>query len=404
MIENIANSNSTNESRATVLGRLKNSQALLVDGDDLVIEQRNQIFRLDKNGQREHLFKFKSTALSKLLNRSRLLYRLRRRGVFSAAIHDGSYFFARQGELWSFAPGQAKPTLEFEFPRGNGPLQFTSISDVPEFDSSIYFGEYFRNDSALPVDIFRRNTDGTWDVCYTFGEGEINHVHTMIPDRFNNCIWILTGDFDNAAAIWKAEKNFESVKRVVSGHQKFRSCVAYATPRGLLYATDSQFETNQIRLLTEENGEWVSIALHQLNGSCIDGCELRDYLVFSTATEPNTYWTHVESPTRLGRLWGYLIWLFDNRPGPGILLNQTDIVVCKKNDMDQISIIHSVEKDIFPYRLFQFGRAKFPIGKNDSNRLHAYFIATKQNDLCTVSWQLSDVHDERLSKTSFDGE
>ena len=384
----------TNRTRSeiAILNRLKNTQVLLIDDDSLIVAKRDRVFRIFDNGEQQHLFDFESSWSSVFLDRSRLLYRLRRCGVFSSGKHDGIFFFSRRGKIWSFAKGQTQPRMEFAVPDGNGPLTFTSINDLPSFESSIYFGEYFGNSSRRPIRLFRRDDKGQWEACYSFNEGQIEHVHGMVPDPINNCVWILTGDFGSGAAIWRARNNFEEVELVVGGAQKFRSCVGFPTPQGLLYATDSQLETNQLRLLSNKDGSWESRVLCQINGSCIDGCELKDYFVFSTATEPGK----VIKPTSIiQKLWAKFLFFFDNRPGPGILSNQTDIVVCPKNNIEQSSVVYSVKKDIFPFGLFQFGRAKFPFGENRSNRLHAYFVATKENDLSSLSWQLPEISQQQ---------
>ena len=115
--------------------------------------------------------------------------------------------------------------------------------------------------------------------------------------------------------------------------------------------------------------------LFDLNGSCIYGCELKDYFIFSTSTEPSDKSSNIISK------------LLDNKPGPGILENKSDIVsYCKTSK--KCTVLTSKKKDIFPYRLFQFGTIMFPSGKNPQNLLVAYNVGSRENDLSTEIYQL----------------
>lgn len=59
------------------------------------------------------------------------------------------------------------------------------------------------------VRIYKRINAKYWGPIYTFEKEAINHIHNIIPDEKNKCVWILTGDFDNAAAIWRATDNLK---------------------------------------------------------------------------------------------------------------------------------------------------------------------------------------------------
>lgn len=56
-------------------------------------------------------------------------------------------------------------------------------------------------------------------MVYTFPQGVISHVHNIIADPYRQCLWFFTGDFDDAAAIWKVTNGFKKVERVVYGDQ-----------------------------------------------------------------------------------------------------------------------------------------------------------------------------------------
>lgn len=335
---------------------------------NLILSKGALVF--EKNGDKlAFICELPVTVGEKLLFKSKLLVRLFRYGVMSAAEYDGAYYFAFDKSIYRYDLKKGKLTCDFTFSKGRGPLSFTVIEGIQGFKNGLYFGEYISNASKKPVKIFKRQ--GEWSVVYEFSDGELNHIHNLVPDHKSQCVWILAGDFDESAAIYKVTGNFEEVDIVLSGSQNYRACVAFPLEGGLIYATDTQQTKNSIRILTQYDGSWKSHHVHDIIGSCIYGQELPDYYVFSTSTEPSEI---VES-----RISG----LLDNKPAPAIEKNQSDIMVLSKKSRE-VKIIYSAEKDIYPYRLFQFGTVMFPQGIPKENEIAAYFVGSKKHDLTTV--------------------
>lgn len=341
----------------------------------LVLGRGHKLYRRSTAGVIERLAVVPESKLKIALGWSKLTYRLARLGFGCGAFFKGMYFFCHGGSLYRFCPATKALHCELRFRVGRGPLSFGVIENVTGFEDGIFFGEYFGNRQRAPVNVFKRSADGTWGVVFTFAAGQINHVHAVVADPQRGCVWVLAGDFEHSASIWLAEREFESVQPVLRGEQSYRACVAFPLEQGLLYATDTQLARNSIRLLQLHNGEWVSRALFELNGSCIYGSELLDYFVFSTATEPSDDISNK-----------YLS-LFDRAPGPGIIENKSDVVAVKKSDLS-CAVIISKQKDFLPYRLFQFGAIHFPQGISPDNSLYAYTVANKGNDLCTEVYNL----------------
>ena len=353
----------------------KTKPLFLTTNNEMVVAKNNKIFISTLNGKCKFLFSFEESFFNKIFSYFSLLFRMKRLGVMSSIGVMNDYFFSYGKKIYRYNCLTKKKIVEYSFDKGRGPLQFCYVVDVDGFDNCVCFGEYYGNHSRMPVAIIKRNTNGIWNKIYEFKNGEINHIHALIPDKYNKCVWILAGDFEHSAAIYKASDNFKSIELILEGEQKYRSCVAFPTKDGLIYATDTQLETNTIRLLINKENVWVSEKLFDLNGSCIYGCEIKDYFIFSTSTEPK------DNPSNT------LIGLLDNKPGPGILENKSDIVsYCKKSKKCKVLI--SKKKDLYPYRLFQFGTIMFPSGPNSKNLLIAYNVGSKENDLSTEIYQL----------------
>jgi len=355
----------------------KRCKPLFFDDGMLIVAKGNQVYSLAADDQIKRIFSFKENFLKKAINKIPLFFRMLRAGVSSAICHKCNYYFSYGKKLFRYSLRDNLLVVEMVFTKGHGPLQFCSIEGISEFQDGVYFGEYFGNHEKKQVSIYKRAESGKWNIVYTFGVGKINHIHALVPDEFRNCVWILTGDFGHGAGIWKATDNFKKVVKIVS-EQQHRACVAFPIDKGLLYATDTQLEKNSIRMLSNVDGLWHSKRLHPIKGSCIYGCELKDYYVFSTSTEPDV------NPRNM------IISLLDNRTGPGILENSSDILLCNKNDYS-ITKLCARPKDILPYRLFQFGTIMFARGISKTNKLYSYNVGSKYNDLSTEFWNLDQI-------------
>lgn len=255
------------------------------------------------------------------------------------------------------------------------PLALTLINNIEGFENQICYGEYFNNPNKDEISIYRKKANsGKWEKCFTFEKKQINHIHAIIPDEINQTVWIFTGDFGDAAGIWKASCDFGQVVPVVRGEQKYRACVGFPTKDGLLYATDTQFEKNSIRILRKRMNEYYTEKLFDINGPCIYGGIYKKTFVFSTSVEP-------------GESSGNIIKdLFERKRGPGVIENSVHIVA--GNMEIGFKLIDKIEKDFLPLRLFQFGTAILPAGRNNTEKLIIYPIATAKHDSMMISYCL----------------
>lgn len=339
------------------------------------MSKKNSIFRYDCVSENyAFLIKFPFTIKSFLFTITPFISRITRFLVRSAVIFDSNIYLIYDKHIWRLDLKSNCPSLRkiFKFKRGNMALNLTVISnkeaDKVNLVPGIYFGEYFSNPNMLEVNVFRINEDNV-DLVYTFPPNTVNHIHNIIYDRFRACLWVLAGDFEKGASIWKTDNGFKTLICVCNNNQKFRSCVAFPMQDGLLYATDSQFLKNEVRLLTIDSNFKFSKLIGEINGPCIYGTEVSGQMFISTATEPST-----------GKSFSYLD-LFKCKPGEGVKKNRSDVYLINNNL--NIKLIFSKEKDLLPYYLAQFGNITFPSGKNNTNKLFTYSIANKVNDMST---------------------
>ena len=247
---------------------------------------------------------------------------------------------------------------------GIRPLILSNVVGVDSFEDGIYFGGYLGNMDKNPVNVYHRVGEDKWEVVYTFPKGAINHVHAIISDPYRNCLWVFSGDFDESAAIWKITDGFKKVECVVCNDQKYRGCVVFALPEGLLYATDAPFADDYIYLMDPQTYEVKQIC--PIDGSCIYGCQWKDKYVFSTTVEGD------------GRNTPKLEFLFGRKRGDGI---KDDFVHMYMGNLKEgFREIYKEKKDGLPYYTFQFGVFKFPYGINNSDRLYFQPVATMKKD------------------------
>lgn len=342
---------------------------VFLPGGELIGYRRGSFISLFASGEKRRKIKMPFSLKEHVVGRIRLLNRFFRLGVRCAVPVSDTVFIAYlRNRLYEVDFGSGDVSC-CPFFSGVRPLGFARTEGMLSFTDNICFGGYLSNAGKGEVSIYRRIGANSWETAYTFGKGQINHIHALVPDRANDCVWILTGDFDDAAGIWKATDNFRSVERIMTGKQTYRSCVAFPVKEGLLYATDSQLERNSIRLLSFENGQYVSTHLCDTNGSCIYGTMVGDTYYFATSIEGIGIYKH---------FWQFLT---DRKKGPGI--KDYNMYIYAGTVAKGFNIIYSQPKDWWPFS-FQFGAFQFPSGINNWNKLVFRQVATKKNDLTTM--------------------
>lgn len=307
-----------------------------------------------------------SSFKERVIGRFRLIYRCLRLGIRSAAAIDNSSVVLSTGNfIYELNVYTGELSKGYFCGEGIRPLTFTYIKGIQGVKEGLYFGGYLGNKDKRPVTIYRRLGLDSWIEVYTFSQGTINHVHNIVADPYRNCLWIFTGDFGDASAIWKVTGDFAHVKRVLCNDQKYRACVAFVLPEGVLYATDAPFADNYVFLLNPETLEIKKI--YPLAGSSIYGCQWKDNYVFSSTVEGD------------GRETSKMEFLFGRKRGIGIKNDYIHLYI--GNVKAGFNEVYQERKDCMPYYTFQFGVFKFPHGKNEGNSLYFQTIATKKHDL-----------------------
>lgn len=306
----------------------------------------------------------------RFLSRDKLLFRALRLGVRSGyALNNEVVLLSISNVIYEYNLINRSLSKGFSLLERIRPLTFTEINNLTGFQDGIVFGGYLVNPHKKPVCIYRRTGIDQWDIVYTFAEGAINHIHNIVSDPIRGCVWVLTGDSGNSAAIWRTSDDFKSLQCIKSGNQKYRACVAFATKEGLLLATDSPNEQNWIELL---NDDGILTQIFPIAGSCIYGCKMGSKVAVSSTVEP-------DSTIQRSFIQG----LLNRKKGQGIQDYYSHIYV-GSIDSDFIDILQ-LKKDFLPYS-FQLGSVMFPAGESNTDVLYCYPVATTyDNSLISIS-------------------
>jgi len=264
------------------------------------------------------------------------------------ALDEHNFLVSFHGAIYRVCVDEKRITKEHEFRIGmNNPLSFCNIEGISGFDEGVVYGEYFGNLNNENVDIYqRRNEDKVWHRIYSFPPGMVKHIHKILIHPTRKSVIVLTGDEDNESAIWEFRHNFNDMKVLVQGAQRYRACVAFPFGEGLVFATDTPKENNAIYFYKPGT---PPEKLFDISGPCIYGTTLNiDDFVFATSVEPDSNNTGLN-------------YTFSYKLGPGVKDWYSHIYI--GNPRKGFKEVFRARKDFLPMLLFQFGNFLFPSGE-----------------------------------------
>lgn len=328
-----------------MLGRIKRFVVLHVSTDCWIVSKGYKLYRYNPSTD-------KKTSFSRLVDGKNGLFSLCRltRRLFRAEL---THLYHFQNDTWMCIAKKGifrynKTSKLFEkccnIEKGSRPMNLCQSDD-----GTIYWGEYFNNHKKEPVRIFHSKDNGiTWNVAYTFPEGEIEHIHGVFKDPYSKRLWVATGDDDAACIFGYTEDGFKTFMKEYSGSQQYRVCVPLFTPDEIVFATDSQYEQNYIRSINRKTGnvrDWQKI-----QGSGIYAVQNGNLMMVSTTVEPSTI--NTDQSSHLWYSWDGHDW------------------------KEYISF----KKDCLPKTYFQFGSIRFPHLEEESNYVVFHGRAVKKLD------------------------
>lgn len=316
------------------------------------------------------------TCREKIMTNVRLFERLMRMEPrFAVPYNEHEYLLSWTGSMYLVNVYNKTIKRLYVYRTGmNNPLSIVKIEGIENFESGYVFGEYWGNASKQEIKIYCINENGI-QCKYTFAPGVVQHIHGITVDQVSGRVLICTGDKDEESGIWEATNDFMNVEPILIGTQQYRTCAAYVTEGGILYATDTPLCDNAIYLYNEDKKKMDM--LYHMPGPCIYSARINrkgepDMFVFATSVEPDSTLPD----------WRYRI---TYRLGTGVKSRRICLVI--GNLRDGFRELLSLEKDFWPMWLFQFGNISFPIQDEDEN-LYFTPVATKKSDGKTLNVKL----------------
>jgi hypothetical protein len=332
-------------------------RALAWSGDVLYAARGYQLIRARIQSPSSNLTwqpvgKFRPPLRRRLSVMNRLTARLFRDGFHAFAVHtSGALIAAVPGAIITLRPGETEFGVTHTITRGTRPLHITAVPG-----GAVYWGEYFDNPAREEVHIYASTDAGTtWSVAYTFPNRSIRHVHNIVHDPWENCLWVLTGDYRDECRILRASCDFKAVDTVLQGNQQARAVALVPTEDALYFSSDTPLESNFIYQL-DRHGALSQLA--PITSSSIYGCRVGNRVFFSTMVEPSA-------------------------------VNRDQNVRIYGGTMSKgWQPLLSWRKDRWPMGLFQYGNASLPDGHNTTNVLAVTTIAVETDDMVTSLYSL----------------
>lgn len=346
-----------------------------VDDKTIIGSSNNKVYLVDILSEKVLKSLIIPPKFTEVFRFSRLASRLFRLGIQASCILDDHLYIAYNCYIYLIQLSTFSIIKRYNGFKGKSPLYLVPVENIPGFEKGVYFGEYFNNKLKTECSVFYINPAEIRKV-FTFKTNSIEHIHNLVPDLKNECLWIFTGDFGQSPGIYIVKDNFKDVKPTLVGNQKYRACFGFPYRDGLVYFTDSQFSLNYMIYLYQFNGEWLTESLSQIQGPCIFGTILKDYIVYTTCTEPEISKNKIKN-------------YFTNTPSKFIESNHVTLNIMNKD----LKIVKSFSfaKDIYPMVLFQFGNIILPSSNVFNNILFAYLVAIKLQDQTNLKINLDEL-------------
>lgn len=315
---------------------------LYLNGKKGLLLKKLAFYTVDmESGAMNYIASLSVGGAKKIIGRCSLANRLLRMEPRCAGKLDNDrYVVGVLGKLWLVDVQKRTLSILKELRPGYSLVSFC------EKDGCLYWGDYGANPNHEEINIYRLNQNQKVSIVYTFQKGSIRHIHSIINN--GDSFVVMAGDNELQAGIYRVNGDWTEVKPWKTGEQKYRAVVGFPYKGGLLYATDSVETENHLRYIESDGSERV---LASINGSCIYGGETKNSFLFSTTVEP-----HEGGGVRK---------MLSNKLGGGIKSKDVHILAVDKADLN-VRIIKKYRKDIWPMKLFQYGRAPFAGGQTES--------------------------------------
>jgi hypothetical protein len=152
-------------------------------------------------------------------------------------------------------------------------------------DSTVIFGEYFRNNERREVSLYRSANHGKdWSTLKSFAPGEIRHVHAIQKDNFTNLLWLCVGDDGKEPMLAWTPDEFRTMHSVGKGSQTWRITQLAFTDSAVFWGADTDHK--EAGIYYWHYGKKELKRLHDVDGAIFHATRLQGgTIVMSTDRE-----------------------------------------------------------------------------------------------------------------------
>lgn len=207
-------------------------------------------------------------------------------------------------------------------------------------DKEIVFGEYGNNGNRESVPVYRSIDGGNnWETVDIFKKNSIKHIHGCYYDKYEDKVWILTGDFEAECYLVVCDREFKEIEWIGTGNQEYRACNLFFNEDRIDWIMDSPLENS------------YHIKLNRIDRT-IEQKEL--------FAGPVWYIKRLDD--------GYYLASTAQEIGVGVKDDFAHIYASK--DLENWKSIYQFKHDGLPKRYFKFGTINFSDGKQGSKRFY----------------------------------
>jgi len=306
-------------------------RALFVQENKIWIAQGLDFFAVNTTGERVTPKYSIGQVVDRFISSFRLSRQLLRLGIHHLLpLNNGGFLVVLKRQTLTLDQG-GKILSIFSGYRGNKPGH-RGVCVTP--DGTIFFGEYTINiHNDTPTSLYRSTDDGlSFHKILTFAKDEVRHIHFIQWDKYENCLWMGTGDKDSECRLMLSRDHGDSWDIIGEGNQLWRAVGISSTENALYWGTDagSVPDPNFIVKMDRRTRELTKI--QEVQGPCHGNAVLADGTVFvSTGIEGGA-----NEQDRCAHLWQV------QRDG-------------------KVQEVYRMKKDIFPL-IIQYGVMRFPMG------------------------------------------
>lgn len=327
---------------------VQNSEIVHFADRDLLITSVGNIIKVSSD---EYIFEIEIPVsfLKKVLCKSRILRRLLRLDKMNVTVVNKepfTIFIIYQGLIFYYIKGGLLSQI-FKLKHGRNVLH-NSIAVIPR--DSIIFGEYFGNNDGSPVNIYKIDFLTMKCRCiYTFAAKTIRHVHSCYYDKFENKVWVFTGDFDGECKVLVSDLDFNNVSILGDGTQTWRAVSAFFTKEYVYWIMDSPIKTSRL------------VKFNRLQKQIDIGCSFPGPVYYSISLSDGKY-----------------LLATTYEPGPSVEGNSAHIYL--SCDLEKWDKVYSFRHDGLPTSIFKYAIIGFAEGVQSLDRFYVFFEAIKGLD------------------------